>query len=72
MGIRRAAKAQIPQWSLADLDLSADEVGVAGSQVQWPQVSLPPVQSASLDLIEGDPEEAARVLADKLLAEKVI
>ena len=72
MGIRRAAKAQIPQWSLADLNLSADEVGVAGSQVQWPQVSLPPVQSASLDLIEGDPEEAARVLADKLLAEKVI
>ncbi len=72
MGIRRAAKAQIPEWGLADLGLSADEVGSAGSQVQWPEVSLPPVKEAKLELIEGEPVEVAKILADRLMAEKVI
>jgi len=72
MGIRRAAKAKIPEWGLADLGLSADEVGLAGSQVHWPEVSLPLAKETSLELIEGEPEEAAKTLADRLLAEKVI
>jgi len=72
MGIRRAAKARIPEWGLADLGLAAAEVGAAGSQVQWPEVSLPPAKAAKLELIEGEPAEAARILADRLLAEKVI
>lgn len=72
MGIRKANKAKIPEWALADLGLSADDVGAAGSQVQWPEVGLPPAQEASLELIEGEPAEAAKALAEKLLAEKVI
>ncbi|MFQ5578114.1 MAG: electron transfer flavoprotein subunit beta/FixA family protein [Anaerolineae bacterium] len=72
MGIRKAAKAKIPEWGLADLGLSAGDVGAGGSQVQWPQVTLPPAQESSLELIEGEPDEAARLLAEKLLAEKVI
>lgn len=72
MGIRKAAKAKIPEWGLADLGLSADEVGQAGSQVQWPDVSLPPAKEVKLDLIEGEPAEAAKTLVDRLLAEKVI
>ncbi|OQY37615.1 MAG: hypothetical protein B6243_00005, partial [Anaerolineaceae bacterium 4572_5.2] len=72
MGIRKASRAKIPEWGLADLGLSADEVGAAGSQVQWPEVTLPPATETTLELIEGEPEEAAKILADKLLAEKVI
>ena len=72
MGIRRAAKATIPQWGPAELGLSVDDVGVAGSQVQWPDVSLPPVKDATVEMIEGEPEEAARTLIDRLLADKVI
>ncbi|RME41757.1 MAG: electron transfer flavoprotein subunit beta/FixA family protein [Caldilineae bacterium] len=72
MGIRKAAKAKIPQWSLSDLGLGADEVGAAGSGAQWPEVTLPPAIETTLELIEGEPEEAAKVLVDKLLAEKVI
>ncbi len=72
MGIRKAAKAKIPEMGLADLGLSADEVGAAGSQVQWPEVTLPPAQETHLELIEGEPEEAAKILVQKLLAEKVI
>jgi electron transfer flavoprotein beta subunit len=72
MGIRRAAKAKIPEWGLSDLGLSADEVGSAGSQVQWPEVSLPVSKEVKLEMLEGEPAEVARQLADRLLAEKVI
>ena len=72
IGIRRAAKAKIPEWGLADLGLAADQVGAAGSQVQWSEVTLPAAKEASLELIEGEPAEAAKILADRLLAEKVI
>lgn len=72
IGIRKAAKATIPTWSIADLGLSAGQVGQAGSQARWPEVSLPPSREAAVEIIEGAPAEAAKVLADRLLAEKVI
>ncbi len=72
IGIRKAAKATIPTWSLADLGLDAGQVGEAGAQAYWPDVSLPPVRDAQVEFIEGTPEEAAKTLADRLVAEKVI
>lgn len=72
MGIRKAAKKAIPTWGVADLGLSADQVGVAGSQAKWPEVSLPPTRDAKVEIIEGSPAEAAKTLADRLMAEKVI
>ncbi len=72
MGIRKAAKATIPTWSLADLGLSANQVGAAGSKVSWPQVSLPPTREGGAQIISGSPAQAAKILADKLAAEKVI
>jgi electron transfer flavoprotein beta subunit len=72
IGIRKAAKATIPTWGLAELGLAADQVGEAGSQTSWPEVTVPPVREAQAEIIEGSPEEAAKILADKLVAEKVI
>ncbi|MCZ6633465.1 MAG: electron transfer flavoprotein subunit beta/FixA family protein [bacterium] len=72
IGIRRAAGATIPVWSIADLGLEADQVGRAGSQVMWPDVYLPPAREARVEWIEGSPAEAAEVLADKLISEQVI
>lgn len=72
IGIRKAAKATIPTWGLSDLGLAADQVGSAGSQARWPQVTLPPVREARVEIIEGSPQEAAKFLADRLEAEKVI
>jgi len=72
IGIRKAAKATIPTWGLADLGLDAGQVGEAGAQARWPEVSLPPVREAQVEIIEGTPEEAAKTLADRLVAEKVI
>jgi electron transfer flavoprotein beta subunit len=72
MGIRKAAKKEIPQWSVADLGLEAGQVGSAGAQIKWPEVSLPPAREAQAEIIESPPAEAAKILADRLMAEKVI
>jgi electron transfer flavoprotein beta subunit len=72
IGIRRAAKATIPIWSIADLGLGAGQVGAAGSQTKWPEVTLPPARETKTEIIEGSPAEAAKILADRLAAEKVI
>ncbi len=72
MGIRKAAKATIPTWGLVDLGLEASQVGPAGAQVSWPHLNLPPAREGGAEMITGSPAEAAKILADKLAAEKVI
>jgi electron transfer flavoprotein beta subunit len=72
MGIRKAAKANIPTWGVADLGLEAGKYGVAGSAMQWPKVYPLPAREGSAEMIDGSPEEIAAKLADKLMADKVI
>ncbi len=72
MGIRKASKAVIPIWSVAELGLDASQVGSAGSTVTWPEIYPLPPREGSVELIDGTPEEIAAKLADKLIADKVI
>jgi len=73
MGIRKAAKADIPVWSAADLDLDMSKVGTSGSQLSWPEIYPPPAREKKVEMISGDtPEEIAKQLADKIFAEKII
>lgn len=68
MGIRKASKANIPVWSLADLGVQAPAVVVK-------RVALlnPPVNETKIEMISGEtPEEIAKTLVDKILAEKVL
>lgn len=68
MGIRKASKATIPVWSLADLDVPAP-----ASVVGWPEVENAPVREVVTELITGSsPQEIAEKLVDKILAEKVL
>jgi electron transfer flavoprotein beta subunit len=68
MGIRKAARAKVPVWGLADLGTEAP-----AAVVSWPEVMNPPVQEISNEIIEGgSPAEIAEKLADKILAEKVL
>ncbi len=68
MGIRKASRANIPTWSLADLGISAPE-----SVVSWPDVTNPPTREVKVELITGgSPQEIAEKLVDKILAEKVL
>lgn len=68
IGIRKAAKASIPVWSLADL-------GVPTPQVVVSRVDLitPPSKEVTCEVIAGDSARAiAETLVDRILAEKVL
>lgn len=68
MGIRKASKANIPMWSLGDLDVSTPEPIVKRTELM-----NPPAQQTSIEIISGEsPAEIADKLADKILAEKVL
>jgi electron transfer flavoprotein beta subunit len=68
MGIRKASRATIPEWSLADLGM-----GAVQPLVSWPDVSNPPQREIKTEMITGaSPQEIAEQLADKILAEKIL
>ena len=68
IGIRKAAKAEIPVWSLADLGL---DVGTRQTQVS--SYANPPKSEGEVEMIEGaSAAEKAAKLADKLIEAKVI
>jgi electron transfer flavoprotein beta subunit len=68
MGIRKASRANIPTWSLADLGMEAPT-----SHVSWPELRNPPAREITCELITGSsPQEIAEKLADKIMAEKVL
>ncbi len=68
MGIRKASKAEIPVWGIAELGIDAPEALVA-----WPDIHMPPAKEVKLDVIEGaSPSEIADKLADKIIEEGVL
>ncbi len=68
MGIRKAARAKIPEWTLADLGIEAPQ-----PVVSWPELMNPPKRETAVEIITGDsPAEIADKLADKILGEKVL
>ncbi|MBN2044701.1 MAG: electron transfer flavoprotein subunit beta/FixA family protein, partial [Anaerolineales bacterium] len=68
MGIRKAARAQVPVWGLSDLGIEAPAVAVS-----WPEVMNPPVREITNEIITGEsPQEIAEKLADRIMAEKVL
>ncbi len=67
IGIRKASKAVIPVWSLADLGVSLPPVNAQVTKFK----NLPP-RDTRFELIEGTPEEQAKKLIDRLLEEKVL
>ncbi len=74
LGIRRATKMQIPVWGAADLaNTDAGKLGLKGSPTQVVKVFSPPKREGKVDLIQGESsDQTAAILADKLMAEKVI
>jgi electron transfer flavoprotein beta subunit len=67
MGIRKAAKAQIPVWSLADIGAA-----LPGSGARIVGFKNLPAREVTLELIDGTPEEMAEKLLDRLIEEKVL
>jgi electron transfer flavoprotein beta subunit len=68
MGIRKASKANIPVWSLADLGINAPAAVVTRTELV-----TPPSDTREVEMIAGEsPAEIAEKLADKIIAEKVL
>ena len=68
MGIRKASRAVVPVCTLADrgIDAPAPAVEVTG-------VENPPARDGSVEMITGgSPAEIAEILADKIMAEKIL
>jgi len=68
IGIRKASRAEVPEWTAADIGIEVPEV-----KVSWPEVMEPPAREITNEIIEGgNPEEIAAKLADKIMEEKVL
>ncbi len=67
IGIRKASKATIPEWSLADLGIDAPQ-----SKTHVAALTNPPSRDVQVEMIEGTPEEQAAKLVERLLEEKVL
>ncbi len=68
MGIRKAQRAVIPIFSLADLGL-----GEIKPNITWPEIMNPPQRQITTEMITGgSPQEIAETLADKIMAEKIL
>ena len=67
IGIRKAGKAEIPVWSLADLDVAAP-----ASSVQVAGFRNLPGRDVKCEMLEGEPAAQAAALVDRLLEEKVL
>ena len=65
-GIRMAQKKELKVLKIEDLGLSEEEVGAAGSLVEMQQLYIPEVVSTA-EVIEGEPEEKAEIMATKLV-----
>jgi len=65
---------QIPVWTAADLSgVDQGKLGLKGSPTQVVRVFNPPKREGKVEIIHADSvDQAAAMLADKLLAEKVI
>lgn len=71
MGIRKATKMEIPQWSAADLGVDTGKVGKAGSSTRVVELTVPPPRGAG-EILKGEIEDIANMLTDKLIDMKVI
>ena len=71
MGIRKAMQKEIKVFSLAEVGLSENEVGEAGSWTKIENMYVPPVEKQA-EFLKGSPEEIAARIAEILKARGLI
>jgi electron transfer flavoprotein beta subunit len=71
MGIKKAAKAQIPQWNADDLGVDKSKVGAAGSSTRVVEIAVPPPRGPG-EVLKGELEDIANIVTDRLIDMKVI
>ncbi|MCW3985837.1 MAG: electron transfer flavoprotein subunit beta/FixA family protein [Candidatus Bathyarchaeota archaeon] len=71
MGIRKAMQKEIKVFSLAEVGLSENEVGEAGSWTKIENMYVPPVEKQA-EFLKGSPEEVAARIAEILKARGLV
>ena len=71
MGIRKAMQKEIKVFSLAEVGLSENEVGEAGSWTKIENMYVPPVEKQA-EFLKGSPEEVATRIAEILKARGLV
>ena len=71
MGIRKAAKVQIPVWDTNEIGVAKERVGAEGAAIKVIELTTPPPRSGG-EMLSGDVEEVSSLLVEKLLGLKVI
>lgn len=70
-GKMRAKKYEVPRAAAAELGLGEDQVGLAGSFTQVVEVFAPPA-AGDRQMIQAPPEEAGRLVIERLVADQII
>jgi electron transfer flavoprotein beta subunit len=71
LGIKKAAKAEIPTWTAADLPVDRQKIGFDGSPT-WVMRVFTPAQREGGEILEGEIPEVVSQLVDKLFEAKVM
>jgi electron transfer flavoprotein beta subunit len=71
MGVMKAAKKPLTTWSLADLGLTAEQAGQAGS-CTWIARTYKPEKRAKGEVLTGSPQELAQTLVERLARKNLI
>ena len=71
MGIKKAARAEIPNWTAADISVDPKKIGFDGSPT-WVMRVFTPEQRGGGEILQGEIPEVVSQLVDKLLEAKVI
>jgi len=69
-GMMRSKKAEIPVWTSADVGADPELCGLKGSPTQVIETFVP-VHNINSEMIEGEPAEQAKKLADILLSMQI-
>ena len=67
-------RTSIPVWGIGNMDLSPQEVGLAGSPTQVRRIFAPPQRERGeiLAADDGNPDRVAKVLLDRLIADGLL
>lgn len=71
MGIKKAARTEIPNWTAADMSVDSKKIGFDGSPT-WVMRVFTPEQRGGGEILQGEIPEVVSQLVDKLLEAKVI
>ena len=71
IGIKRAAKAQIPTWTAKDVEVDENRAGLKGSPT-WVWKIFSPEARGGGEVLKGELTEVVPLLVEKLMGSKFV